>query len=399
LKKIEKITSWGQKESAGCGGRPFAAMLPLQQDAVKGEVCCGPPAGPASSPFEKPGYRLCRFVEGFVQTPAGPVPRVKDHLERPDLLGTLKVRLGIGRNRYTIAPGLYAAGSPDAEAPVLVTANYKLSFDILRKGIKGMDLWVLVLDTRGINVWCAAGKKTFSSNEVVRQVRQSGLERIVSHKKLILPQLGATGVSARQVKKRCGFEVIWGPVRADDIQSFIAAGMQADRIMRRVSFRLWERIVLVPVELWLLQKYLLWVLPLAFVISGIGTNLFSFSQAWHRGLMAVAACAAGVFSGAVAVPVLLPWIPGKAFSLKGLLAGILLGTAAAGLLLKGLRSFDAAALVLLTAALSSYLAMNFTGSTPFTSPSGVEKEMRVAIPAQALAVIVSLALWIGSSFI
>ena len=398
MKEPEKDNSCCKKGDAGLGDKAFKTLLPIQNDVETGEACCGPPAGPASSPFEKPGYTLCSFVEGFIQTPAGSVPKVKDHLERPDLVGTIRVRLGIGRNQYKITPGLYAVGSPKPETPVLVTANYKLSFDILRKEISGMDAWLLVLDTRGVNVWCAAGKKTFSTDEVVRQVRRSGLEGIVKHKKLILPQLGATGVSARQVKKQCGFEVIWGPVRAADIRSFINAGLKADRSMRRVSFNMWERIVLIPVELSLLQKYLLWVLPLIFVISGVGMDIFSLSQAWHRGLMVIAALATGVFSGAVVVPLLLPWLPGRAFSLKGSIAGIILGTVVVGLFLGGLRILDAAALVLLSTTLSSYLAMNFTGATPFTSPSGVEKEMRVAIPGQAFAVLVSIVLWIGSAF-
>jgi hypothetical protein len=43
--------------------------------------------------------------------------------------------------------------------------------------------------------------------------------------------------------------------------------------------------------------------------------------------------------------------------------------------------------------------MNFTGSTPYTSPSGVEKEMRKAMPLQALAGLVSIILWIGAAFV
>lgn len=371
-------------------------LLPVVHDDGTQEVCCGPPAGPASSPFEKPGYRLCRFVKGFEQTQAGPVPVVKDYLERQDAAGALKARLGIGRNNYKIAPGLYAAGSPNPEAPVLVTANYKLTFDTLRKAVRGLDVWILVLDTRGINVWCAAGKKTFSTAEVVRQVERSGLARLVSHKKLILPQLSATGVSAAQVKKSCGFEVVWGPVRAADIRAFVQAGFKAEPRMRRVTFTLRERLVLVPVELTLLQKYLIWLLPAVFILSGVGADLFSFSRAWHRGLLAAAALAAGVFSGAVVVPLLLPWIPGRAFSVKGFLAGVVLGGVTAALFLPVMNLMDATAMVLLTTVLSSYLAMNFTGSTPFTSPSGVEKEMRLAIPGQVVGCLVSVGLWIAS---
>ena len=42
--------------------------------------------------------------------------------------------------------------------------------------------------------------------------------------------------------------------------------------------------------------------------------------------------------------------------------------------------------------------MNFTGSTPFTSPTGVEKEMRMAIPAQVGAVLLAAVIWITAAF-
>jgi len=57
------------------------------------------------------------------------------------------------------------------------------------------------------------------------------------------------------------------------------------------------------------------------------------------------------------------------------------------------------ALVLWTETVSSYLAMNFTGSTPFTSPSGVEFEMRRGLPAQLAAACLTLALWLAGPFI
>lgn len=95
-------------------------------------------------------------------------------------------------------------GAASADSPVLVTANYKLTFDTLRRELAGVDVWVLVLDTRGVNVWCAAGKNLFSHDELALRVQRTGLERVVRHRRLILPQLAATGVSARQVKKKYG---------------------------------------------------------------------------------------------------------------------------------------------------------------------------------------------------
>jgi CO dehydrogenase/acetyl-CoA synthase delta subunit len=362
--------------------------------------CCGPPAGPPSSVFEKPGFRLCDFVGGFIKTAAGAVPRIKTGLTRSDHWGALCVRMGIGRNDYKVAPGLYALGHPDASAPVLVTANYKLGFDHLRHCMAGIDAWLLVLDTRGINVWCAAGKGTFGTREIISRVRQTCLSRVVDHCKLILPQLGAPGVAARQVRKGCGFEVIWGPVRAADLPAFLEGGCVAEESMRQVTFSMGDRMVLVPVELTLARKPLLWTLLVAFLLSGVGPRFFSFSMAWDRGLLAAAASAAGILAGCVGVPLLLPWIPGRAFAFKGALAGLFTGLAAVFLSVAspyvGLMS--AAALLALATTVSSYLAMNFTGTTPFTSPSGVEKEMRLAIPLQLAGVLLAAGLWIAAAF-
>jgi hypothetical protein len=396
----EKCDCTAAPKAPCCDGPPLE-MLPIHSEpAEKDEPCCGPPAGPSSSANERPGYVLCRYVEGFLQTPAATVPRISARLDRHDKLGALKVRLGVGRNDYKVAPGLYAVGRPDGAAPVLVSANYKLSFDHLRCTLQGLDAWILVLDTRGINVWCAAGKGTFGTAELVWRVQAAGLAQMLDHRKLIVPQLGATGVSAHQVKKACGFEVVWGPILAEDIRAFIAAGLKAEERMRRVTFDFKQRLVLVPVEISLLGKALLWILAGLFVVSGIGRHVFSFAVAWQRGLAAALFCVLGIVAGCVLVPALLPWLPGRAFSLKGAVAGVAIGVAGvAAMATRPVISLaSGAALILLATAISSYLAMNFTGSTPFTSPTGVEKEMRRAIPLQLLACLLAAGLWIAAGF-
>ena len=108
--------------------------------------------------------------------------------------------------------------------------------------------------------------------------------------------------------------------------------------------------------------------------------------------------AAGILAGAVAAPVLLPWIPGRAFAVKGTLTGIVAGLVVVLIFKNSVNWVESTALLLMTVAISSYLAMNFTGSTPFTSPSGVEKEMRKAIPFQALALLAAIVAWVGAAF-
>jgi hypothetical protein len=194
--------------------------------------------------------------------------------------------------------------------------------------------------------------------------------------------------------------VIWGPVRAADLPAFLAAGCVASESMRQVTFSVGDRMVLVPVELTLARKPLLWTLLVAFLLSGIHSSFFSISLAWHRGVLTAFAGLAGVLAGCVAVPFLLPWIPGRAFALKGALTGILAGLVVVSLAAASpyVNLLSGAALLMLTMVVSSYLAMNYTGTTPFTSPSGVEKEMRLAIPLQMATVLLAAGLWIAAAF-
>ena len=385
-------------QDGSCSTPNQTALQPLVMSHASDEVCCGSAPGPQSSRHEKPGYRLLDFVDTFIDTSVGPVPRVKTRLERSDRVGTLTARLGIKRDQYKIAPGLYCVGAPDQDSAVLVTANYKLTFDFLRRELTALNAWILVVDTRGINVWCAAGKALFSTREVVHRVQQTRLKELIRHNRLILPQLAATGVSAFRVKKEIGCEVLWGPIQAEDIQQFVAGGCKAEKSMRRLTFTLPQRLVLVPVELSHLTKPTAWMLLVVFLLSGIGTNFFSLSDAWSRGLMLITAYIAGILAGAVAAPVLLPWVPGRAFALKGALTGSVAGLAVIAIFRNDLIWLEDGALLLFTMMISSYLTMNFTGSTPFTSPSGVEKEMRRAMPLQAAAALVAAAAWVTAAF-
>ena len=107
-----------------------------------------------------------------------------------------RARLGFRRMDHRVEPGLHSIGQPGAEAPVLVTANYRLSFDAVRQALAGRSAYLLVLDPQAINVWCAAGKGTFGTDELVRRIEATGLRQIVTARKLILPQLGALAVES-----------------------------------------------------------------------------------------------------------------------------------------------------------------------------------------------------------
>ncbi|MGM0610605.1 MAG: mercury methylation corrinoid protein HgcA [Thermodesulfobacteriota bacterium] len=363
------------------------------------EACCGSPPGPKAGEWVRPGYRLYPFVTGFVYTASGWIPQLSTRLGKGDKFAAFLIRLGFkGESHTTLSPGLYCTGSPDQNSPVLVTANYRLSLDSLRRELSGVDAWVLVLDTRGINVWCAAGKELFSTREVVRMVQKTGLKRVVGHRRLILPQFGATGVNGREVRKRSSFSVVWGPIRAEDIPSFLEKS-RADTGMRRVTFTLRERAELIPVEFSNFGKKGLLVLLFFFLLSGVGPEVFSLSSMYLRGLIAAGGIAFGAIAGLVLLPLLLPWLPGRAFAHKAAYPGLGLGLLFLFLAWGKVTLAEGVCVLFLSTVISSFLGMHFTGSTPYTSPSGVEKEMKRALPLQGAGAVLAVCLWITTAFI
>jgi hypothetical protein len=292
------------------------------------------------------------------------------------LVSLVRARLGIVRSGLRIAPGLYAVGNPGADSPVFASANYVVSFDKLRTSLQGIDAYILVLDTRGINVWCAAGKGTFGTRELVARIASSGLAGVVMHRRIIVPQLGAPGIAAHEVRQASGFEVIYGPIRARDIERFLENGYRADPAMRRVSFTMKDRLALTGVELVQNLKYALLVIPLFLVLGFLRDQRILLSH-----VLETLPFFASVVGGAFVVPALLPWIPGKAFSIKGWIVGIAVAVAASLAFGGGVLTWISNLLAL--PAISAFISLNFTGATTYTSLSGVLKEMKAAVPVIA----------------
>lgn len=275
-------------------------------------------------------------------------------------------RWSVKRMEHRVEPGLYSLGNPTPDSPVFVTANYTLSFDALRSSLKNIDGYILVLDTQGVNVWCAAGKGTFGTDELVRRIEATHLPDVVRHRVLILPQLGAPGVAAHEVKKRAHFKVEYGPVRAEDLREYLKT-RKATPEMRRVRFTLKDRIALIPVE------FVAVLLPLLLLI-----------------LLGAKGPVAAILAGTILFPILLPWIPTHDFSMKGfILGGIIALPFVISAFLKRpdsalwLRSAWALMYALLIPPITAYLTLNFTGSTTFTSRSGVRREIYRYVPLMA----------------
>jgi len=339
------------------------------------------------------------YIKGQIETPAGTVNQVSSTWTNKDKFSTLKVRWSIGRMDYIVSPGLYAVGNPDKEANVYVSCNFKLSFDLLRRALHRLNAWILVLDTKGINVWCAAGKGTFGSKELLFRIKEHQLEKVINHKRIIVPQLGATGVSAYKIKEEEGFKVIYGPVKAEDIPAFIENGYKATPEMRKVTFNLWDRMKLIPVELFYAKYYLILIPAIFFILSGLNPNGFSVDASWSNGGRAIVNLCVAYLSGCVLSPILLPLIPFKSFSLKGVVIGWLMAVFLLYFNYLSANILEIISWFLIIGGISSFMAMNFTGASTFTSLSGVQKEMKISLPVQIFSTALGFIGWIISRFI
>lgn len=153
--------------------------------------------------------------------------------------------------------GLIRIGNPDNQSPVFLTGNYHLTVLRAKRALRNQHAFLLVANSRGINVWCAAAGGHFSHHDVISALKISGIEGLVSHRKVILPQLAACGIEAKAILQRTGWKVIWGPVYARDVPAFLKNGLMKTERMREVRFPLSQR----------LEMAAAWALPMSVIFS------------------------------------------------------------------------------------------------------------------------------------
>jgi NAD-dependent dihydropyrimidine dehydrogenase PreA subunit len=210
--------------------------------------------------------------------------------------------------------GLRRVGDPGRNSPVLVTCNFDLTVKRLTRILQkaGIDAWLLVADSKGVNVWCAAGAEEFNTQSVVSAVKTSNLADEVAHRRLILPPLGAPGIRIQEVREKTGWSPRWGPVCAEDIPLYLARQGRRDDRMRLVTYTWRER----------LDTALGSLFPF-YVLGALGFLLLGRGLLPHY--LAIGALSFVFFMLAC------PWLPGKigltkALFLDLLLLGVLLAT-------------------------------------------------------------------------
>jgi NAD-dependent dihydropyrimidine dehydrogenase PreA subunit len=156
---------------------------------------------------------------------------------------------------HATRPGLRRIGTPGPGSAVLVTGNYTLTVRRMLRVLEGRDAWLLVADSRGINVWCASGGGHLTHHDVISVLRVSGIDALAEHRILVLPQLAATGIERRRIAEATGWKARWGPARLEDLPEYLDSGGVVEPGQRYMRFPLRER----------LEMGLMWSIPMAII--------------------------------------------------------------------------------------------------------------------------------------
>ena len=245
--------------------------------------------------------------------------------------------------------GLLAIGNPGRDAPVLLTGNYTETIRQMRRALAGQDVWLLCANSKGINVWCAAGGGHLTHHDVISALRTSGVEEKVDHRELILPQLAATGVERTVITERTGWETRWGPARLEDLPAFLARGRRVHKGERFMRFPLGER----------LRMAVMWGTPMLLVAGPILGFLGGLRVA-AAGAVCIAVLVAGPFVALPKLGLRRRWVSLGLFALCGVAAG-------SGVLLSlsALTPGSLATLAITGVILAGILSVDIAGTTPW----------------------------------
>jgi NAD-dependent dihydropyrimidine dehydrogenase PreA subunit len=185
--------------------------------------------------------------------------------------------------------GLIRIGHPDRDSAVFLTGNFQLTVARVKRALDGMDAYLLVANSHGLNVWCAASGGHLTNHEVISVLKTSGIDHLVDHRQVILPQLAATGIEGNVIHKKSGWKVVWGPVYASSIRSFLDNRLQKTEEMFTVCFPPAQRVEMAiawafPISLLALLFVPFWregILPTISLVWGASLLIFS-AFPWYQ---------------------------------------------------------------------------------------------------------------------
>jgi len=296
------------------------------------------------------------------------------------------------KKTYSVKPGLYFTGDEyDINLPVLVTCNYHLTVFLLWRKIRKIKTRILIIDTKGINVWCSSGKGQFSAKEILKVISAYEPSQLSKGKKLelILPKLSLSGVSLTELKKNFVKPII-GPVYMKSIPEYLKNQKYEDCAEDKYKFNLKDRLfTLVPSSLQFL-KYIFNICLAIFVFN----HFKPIGIYWQPFILGILIC--------ILYIVLFPILPTKKFAIKGISLAVLIlfsFFALDRLDLINLVLLDKIFYSLFTLGTSIWFGLYYTGSSGVSSYSLVKKEITLFLPVAFFVLLSSLVILVIKGFL
>ncbi|MFX0000377.1 MAG: methyltransferase domain-containing protein [Candidatus Hodarchaeota archaeon] len=293
-----------------------------------------------------------------------------------------------------IEPGIYQSGNPNESSPIIVTANYVYTYIKVMRALKGLDAWVLCVDSRGINVWCAARGNNFGNKQLIEAVEASGIANITNKKTIIVPQLSAGGIAAPLIKAEAPnfpFNILYGPVWAKYLPQFLEErpARKPDK-MKLAKFTISHRFrAEITHTTFLLRKIFLWPSIVLFLLF---LGLSFINTIWIKGLWIVGELWLWIIISNALVAILFPITNfTRKFISKGIIFGVMNVLLFGGLSWLFHYSLQS---ILLSSIFYFWLAffstMSFSGYTMATSPREIQDEYPIFSKINLILLIIGL---------
>lgn len=149
---------------------------------------------------------------------------VTDAIEPWQLMPLLTVRQNIytdPRSPIQVESGIHKVGDPDANAPLLLTTNFSLTYYTVEGDVESSKVPtnILVVDTEGTSVLTAWAAEKFTSEQIAAAMEKNEVEAVAPHKKMVIP--GLIAVESGKLQEETGWEIIVGPKESSALPSYL----------------------------------------------------------------------------------------------------------------------------------------------------------------------------------
>lgn len=287
------------------------------------------------------------------------------------------------RQTFSIEPGLYYTGREyDIKTPMLATCNYHMTVFGLWRKLKSRNVRILVIDTKGINVWCSSSKGQFSAEEISKQLTRYKKETLTENNKitLVLPKLSLSGVSIAELKKRSIVPKI-GPVYTKDLPDYLDDLPLRNRNKDKFQFSLKDRLFTLLPSLVQVLRYGI------YITIGLFIWHYFFNTGIYWQVLPIFVIIVVIYT------ILFPLLPTKKFAVKGLVLYAVLIAVLSIYYFQFENSLDRLTYIFYLAFLGGsnlYFSLSYTGNSGVSNYTLVKKEIIMFLPITVLFFLASL---------